>query len=161
MNEFEIWSRRHNVSPQAMVELVRILAEPCDVVRTDFEPMSEAGVQALIRLAAPKRGGILYRNNVGVYSDNRGVPVRYGLANESKRMNRRAKSSDLIGWLPAMFGGRMRAIFTAIECKKAGWRFRPNDPREAAQNHFMQLVRAGGGIAGFVTCVEDFDELVQ
>ncbi len=144
-----------------MVELVRILAQPVEAVRTDFNPMSEAGVQAAVRLAWPKRGGVLYRNNVGVYSDVRGVPIRYGLANDSRQMNRKVKSSDLIGWLPCNLGGTVRAVFAAIECKRAGWRFNPKDEREKAQNHFLQLVRAAGGVAGFATCVEDLEEIVR
>ena len=47
---------------------------------------SEAAVQQQVRYDAAKSGDILFRNNVGVLMDDRGVPVRYGLANDSKQI---------------------------------------------------------------------------
>jgi len=69
--------------------------------------------------------------------------VRYGLANESKQLNARLKSSDLIGLDDA-------GTFTAAECKPSDWRY-TGTPREVAQLAFIELVRANGGRAGFVT----------
>ena len=61
---------------------------------------SEAGVQQRVRLAGTARGLLLMRNNVGVLQDDRGVPVRFGLANDSSAVNAQIKSSDLIGIRP-------------------------------------------------------------
>ena len=62
--------------------------------------MIETDVQASIRLEAAGKGIVLWRNNVGVLMDQRGRPVRYGLANDSERVNSVTKSSDLIGIKP-------------------------------------------------------------
>lgn len=120
-------------------------------------PRSEDHVQDQLRLAAPRHGFTLFRNNVGVLTDKRGVPVRYGLANESAAVNERWKSSDLIGWrtltvTPEMVG-RQVAVFVARECKEEGWRYSAT-PRELAQLRFINLVNEAGGDACFVSSVD-------
>ena len=114
---------------------------------------SEATLQAAIRAEAPRHGVYLWRNNSGVLQDGRGVPVRFGLGNDSSRLNAVLKSSDLIGIAPS---GR----FVAIEVKKAGWRG-PRTDRERAQAAFINLVRKQGGIAAFVTTIEEFIECLK
>lgn len=96
--------------------------------------MTETERLNAIRLAASQRGWRLWRNNSGVLLDRRGVPVRYGLANESKAMNTQFKSGDLIGWTD---DGR----FISIEDKPVGGVIEP------AQIRWRDLVRASGGIA--------------
>lgn len=108
---------------------------------------SEQTLQAVIRAEAARMGVYLWRNNSGVLRDDRGVPVRFGLGNDSPRLNAALKSSDLIGIAP---GGR----FVAIEVKAPGWRGVRTD-RERAQEAFINLVRGAGGIAGFVTSIEE------
>jgi hypothetical protein len=120
-----------------------------------MEGRSESAVQSLVRLAGPKVGMRLFRNNVGAIKDERGVPVRYGLANDSPALNKRLKSSDLIGWrrlpiAPAMVGCVV-AQFVSLECKRPGWSFGPGDEREEAQRRWLELVLADGGYAKFVT----------
>lgn len=82
-----------------------------------------------------------------------GRMIRYGLANESERMNRSFKSSDLIGITPTIIlpehVGMIVGVFTAIESKREGWRFSESDERAAAQQRFIQFVRNAGGLAGF------------
>lgn len=95
----------------------------------------ESDVQNAIRLAAAARGWRLWRNNSGALVDARGVPLRYGLANESKVMNDQFKSGDLIGWTDS---GR----FVSIEVKR--------DRRaiiHPAQQRWRDLVTACGGLA--------------
>lgn len=142
---------RHGISDAAIAELGGILG-------TDAAPVigegSESRVQSEVRLAAPARNFRLWRNNVGVLKNEAGTPVRYGLANDSAQLNRRLKSSDLIGWrrlviTPEMVGGLV-AQFAAIECKHAGWRYKGDD-HEQAQNRFVSLVAADGGYATFAT----------
>jgi len=123
--------------------------------------MKESPVQQRIRLAAAYRGIELWRNNSGALQDPRtGRLVRFGLANESAALNARIKSSDLIGITPVTIKpdmvGKTLGVFTAIECKESGWHLTPSDERGHAQAAFHSIVRAAGGIAGFVTCEEDF-----
>lgn len=121
---------------------------------------SEALVQSLVRLEAPARGVRLWRNNVGVLRDEGGRPVRYGLANDSKRLNEELKSGDLIGWRRRLITpadvGYIIAQFVSRECKPADWT--PCGPgnialfaREEAQRRWATIVNADGGDACFVT----------
>lgn len=115
--------------------------------------MRESPVQQRVRLRAAYMGYLLWRNNSGVLKNEHDVPVRYGLCNDSAELNKRLKSSDLIGLAP---DGR----FVAIECKSTGWHLTPGDARGQAQAAYHELVRKHGGIAGFVTSEEDFILLV-
>lgn len=150
--ELREWAARHGVSAVALAELSGVLGA---VAVPSASIGSEGRVQSLVRLAAPAAGMRLFRNNVGVLKDERGVPVRYGLANDSPALNKRLKSSDLIGWrrlpITADMVGYAVAQFAAIECKREGWRPSATDKREAAQGAWLSLVAADGGYAKFVT----------
>lgn len=115
---------------------------------------SEARVQSAVRLEAAKGGVRVYRNNVGVLKDDRGVPLRFGLANDSKAMNSVVKSSDLIGWRPILITqgmvGTKIAKFVSIECKAAGWKWTATE-REKAQAAWIALVNRDGGEGYFST----------
>lgn len=131
------WCCKWRISPEAILEL----AQP---MRGSLKPgMSEAGVQQRVRLLASNQGMHLWRNNVGAMIDDNGRPIRFGLLNDSAQLNRKIKSSDLIGIAP---GGR----FVAIEVKKSNWTYRGTD-REQAQLRFLSLVNAMGGIGYFST----------
>jgi hypothetical protein len=106
--------------------------------------MNEATVQANLRLLASQEGWRIWRNNVGVLLDGRGIPVRFGLANESAAVNQIIKSADLIGIKP---GGQ----FVSRECKRPGWKFNPNNPRDVAQQRWMDLINMMGGDAKIST----------
>lgn len=117
--------------------------------------MGEAYVQSVIRRDAHQHALKLFRNNVGVLKNEDGTPVRYGLGNDSAALNRKLKSSDLIGWrrlliTPAHVGLTI-AQFASIECKPEGWTFHPNDAHEAAQAEWINLVNREGGHAYFST----------
>lgn len=126
---------------------------------------SESVVQQEIQIAAGFEGCSLMRNNSGAFKDETGRMVRYGLGNVSKQQSEHIKSSDLIGFktimiTPEMVGQKV-AVFTAIEVKKQGWKYNPNDKREAAQFNFMNWVVTMGGIAGFASSVDEFKTLVK
>ena len=151
MNTINEWAAKYNVSQEALTEL-QAIAVPDEV--TTITGSSEASAQQRIRLEAPHHGVRLWRNNVGACTDEYGNHIRYGLANESDVMNRNIKSSDLIGITPVtitqpMVGGTL-GVFTAIECKRPGWKYKAN-AREVAQLSYMQIVIALGGIAQFAT----------
>jgi hypothetical protein len=120
---------------------------------------SEAAVQAALRLEAPRHNAYLFRNNVGALEDERGVPVRYGLANDSKEINKKLKSGDLIGWQSILIGpqhvGHCIAQFMSIECKPHDWQY-TGDAHEEAQLNWAMLVTSGGGNAQFGTGVNIF-----
>lgn len=127
--------------------------------------MNESTVQKLVRLEAAKYGIDLYRNNSGACIDQNGRMIRYGLANESKELNKYIKSSDLIGITPVNayiegYGWVKLGVFTAIECKPTDWKLHPNDQRGQAQLKFHQIVRNAGGFAGFATSVDDIKRIV-
>lgn len=141
------WAIKWNIPLEALSDL---LNEPNPEV---IHPgMSEASVQQRVRLAGSKKGMRLWRNNVGAYKDEYGNFIRYGLANESKEMNKKIKSSDLIGITPHVMRdcdvGKTVGIFTAIEVKGGDWKYKGND-HEKAQAFFIKVVASLGGIGGF------------
>lgn len=146
------WAVRHGVTPAALADLVATLHAP--VAMRAGAADSEGAVQAEARIGYGKLGYKLYRNNVGVLPDKRDVPVRFGLANDSAKLNAHFKSSDLIGWrpvtiLPTMVGSVI-AQFASLEVKRPGWTYK-GDAREQAQLNWINLVLADGGYASFVT----------
>lgn len=116
---------------------------------------NEASVKDAIRLAASKAGWRLWRNNVGQLLNSRGVPVRFGLANDSKNVNAQVKSGDLIGIRPVLITpdmvGQTIGQFVSIECKREGWKPSPNDEHEKAQARWAEIVLLHGGYAKFST----------
>lgn len=117
--------------------------------------MSESSAQALVRIATSQAGWRLWRNNVGVLRDERGVPIRFGLANDSRAVNANIKSADLIGIRPLLITpdmvGTTIGQFVSIEMKEPGWRPLASDKRYAAQRHWAELVQSLGGFACFST----------
>lgn len=126
--------------------------------------MSEEAVQNAIRLRVAQLGGAIWRNNSGALKDETGRQVRFGLGNDSARLNAVWKSSDLIGIMPVtvtadMVGQRI-GIFFAVDAKDpVKWRGMPQSARELAQENFFATVRKFGGIGGFAASVEDLERL--
>lgn len=149
------WALRWNIPYAALCELSGIfgLAPSAPFSSVDEGP-SEAYVQSLVRLEAARKGLKLWRNNVGALLDARGIPVRYGLANDSAALNKSIKSGDLIGWRPVLITpahvGCKIAQFTSRECKRPNWVFTGSE-RETAQLRWAEAVNADGGDACFVT----------
>lgn len=139
------WQRKHGITVEALADLVTMVG--LDVPRSTKDT-SEARVQDEARLLASKMGWRLFRNNVGVLKDERGVPVRYGICNDSPAMNKRIKSSDLIGIRPVVITldmvGSTIGQFVAREVKKSGWKYKGTE-HEAAQLAFGTLIIGLGG----------------
>lgn len=149
------WAAKWGVPQEALAEL-RGVAHGATLAQPGDGPsgQSEAWAQSAIRLEAAQKGLYLWRNNVGALKDEGGRLVRYGLANDSAPVNKRLKSSDLIGIRPFVIApehvGRLFGQFVAREVKEPGWTFR-GDERETAQQTFIHLVQTNGGDAAFAT----------
>lgn len=124
----------------------------------------EYEVQAEIQIEAAKFDCILMRNNSGALKDATGRLVRYGLGNDSKAKNDVVKSSDLIGITtvtvtPEMVGQKI-GVFTALEVKREDWK-ENEEKRTVAQRNFIEWVKLRGGIAGFVSNVDDLKSILM
>lgn len=112
--------------------------------------MSESDLMKRLQKLATQAGARLFRNNVGVLEDKRGVPVRYGLA---------PGSADLIGWVPVTITpemvGQTVAVFASVEVKTAKGRVR------SEQAAWADAVAAAGGMAGIVRSEEDLRKVLQ
>jgi hypothetical protein len=162
MSLLHMWAQREGVSPDAIRRLEALIGVAGGAVMASSdaqgEPGSESRQQSLIRLEAARRDILLFRNNSGALQDKEGRFIRFGLANESEKMNARIKSSDLIGiekvtiapWMVGSVIGR----FVAVECKKEGWVYRTSDARAVAQLTFIDLINSYGGRALFATGAE-------
>lgn len=152
------WATLHGVTDEALQGLLAIMIPDTVEATTSGDAKSESFVQSNEMISASRRGGRLWRNNVGVLPDKYGRPVRYGLCNESKEVNKICKSSDLIGIQPILITedmvGSTIGQFVAREAKKQGWRYVGND-HEVGQLNFLSLVIALGGDGQFVNTVDD------
>lgn len=150
MSKLDTWATRHGVSRQALDELRQLLI--CDELPAPIKGVSEAAVQSAVRLEAADVGARLWRNNVGALADKRGVPIRYGLCNETAALNKRVKSSDLVGIKPLMITpdmvGSTIGQFVAREVKHYGWKWTGSE-HEEAQLAFLNMVVALGGDGAF------------
>jgi hypothetical protein len=115
---------------------------------------SESSVMSAVRLEASKKNCRLWRNNVGAMKTEDGRWVRYGLANESGKMNNFIKSADLIGIRPVKIKESMVGAtigqFVSREVKRSGWVYSGTE-REIAQMRWIELITILGGDACFAT----------
>lgn len=114
---------------------------------------SEKPEQSKTVIRAFELGFSLWRNNNGVLTDKNGTPVRFGLGNDSKKINKVWKSPDYVGIGP---GGR----FMGIEFKPKTW-VRPMNEHEEAQKACLDDINRRGGIGLFITSVEEFENWME
>lgn len=164
LNELDELCNRWRLPPLLMKELKAILKPEMTI---HPGATSEAATQNRLRLNASDYGGYLWRNNNGACvavdkETKQERHIRYGLGNDSKKLNEVFKSSDLIGITPVKIYdyhvGRTMGIFTAIECKKPGWHLTPSDKRGHGQLNFINTVQVCGGISMFANHENQFQE---
>lgn len=147
------WAAKWGIPAEALNEL-------CYTALRLGEPgkHSEGRVQSEVRLAAARSGRYLFRNNLGAFKDKTGRFVRYGLGNDSSKLNDHYKSADLIGWERFIIGpqhvGHMVARFLSVEVKAEDWKF-SGDLDEMAQLAWATLVNAQGGRAIITNTAKD------
>lgn len=146
------WAKKHGIPAAALKDLLSMFGA-YDLPQRAADGTLEDEVQQRVRLEAASKGKILWRNNVGVTENH----VRYGLCNDSPKVNKRLKSSDCVGIesrliTPEMVGKTV-GVFLAREIKRPGWVFqkgsKQNKDREMAQLRWMLIVSAMGGNAAF------------
>jgi len=154
----EEWQAQH---PAAARDLARVFgAIPWPEINPAHDDKSEAWAQQKDRFAIREARAFSWRNNVGATParcDDCGAkqqPVRYGLANDSARLNKQIKSSDLILAIPRLIEqkhvGTVIAQFGSVESKKPGWVY-TGKGREPGQAAWLALINRIGGFATFST----------
>lgn len=117
--------------------------------------MTESDVGKTVLMKASAAGWRMFRNNVGAGTLVGKGFVRWGLCNESSKMNAALKSSDYIGIRPIIITQEMVGMtigqFVSIETKRSGWSFNANDAHEVAQQAWINLINKLGGYAKFST----------
>jgi hypothetical protein len=145
---YDQWEAQY---PQAAAALQEVFAPDASPVSPG---PSEAWAQQQVRMELARQGAMSWRNNVGALPDSRGVPVRFGLANDSEQLNKRIKSSDLILCIPRVVTpgmvGKTIGQFGSVECKAPGWKYTGTE-RERAQKAWLTLIGGMGGFATFST----------
>jgi hypothetical protein len=150
------WARKHNIPQHALEDLLRGLGAHWEP-KQDRKKSSEQEVQDRVRLEASRKGCVLWRNNLGVTENH----VRYGLCNDSPKVNARLKSHDLVGIRPTLITpelvGRTVGIFFTREIKAPGWVFgassnKKERDREEAQLRWALIVLSMGGDSAFTDC---------
>jgi hypothetical protein len=158
VNDYQQWAAKH---PHAAAELEQILgAVTQPTANYDGDGKSEAWAQQQVRLKAAHVGAMTWRNNVGATPakcpdcEAPRQPIRYGLANDSAKLNKQIKSSDLILAIPRLITqdmvGRVIAQFGSIETKRPGWHYTGKE-QEPGQAAWLALIARLGGYATFST----------
>ncbi len=149
------WQKRWNISDHAINELLY------DAIPTaTMSDETEAAVSQKIKLEASRRGGIMWRNNSGAVTiDNR--HIRFGLGNQSAKLNKHFKSADLIGITPVLITlahvGQTIGRFVAGEVKRGDWVW-SGDEKEEAQWKYLNVVNRLGGIGRFMKSQGDYEK---
>lgn len=150
--QLSYWAKKWNITDEAIKDLQELLGVTTMI--NSHEGNSEAGVLSRIKLEASEKGCRLWRNNVGATYTKDSSFIRYGLANESRSVNKRLKSADLIGIRPVKITREMTGItigqFMSREIKHSDWVYSGTE-REEAQLRWAKLIISLGGDACFAT----------
>lgn len=158
---YQEWAARW---PQAAAELANMATEDFTQSPPDQIGKSESWAQQKARFNVGQSGAFSWRNNVGatktqIECHSCGAliteqPVRYGLGNDSQKLNEKFKSSDLILAIPRRITPDMVnttiAQFGSLECKRPGWVY-TGKGQEPGQLNWISLINRIGGYAAFST----------
>ena len=149
MIELTQWAILHGVSHVALVDLKAMLQGEADETPVpEGNPLSESYIQSAVRLNAASRDEWLMRNNVGACQDKSGRLIRYGLSNDSKQMNERVKSSDLVGIRSVLITqemvGSTLGQFVGYEVKAGDWSYSGTKHEQAQQRWGAKVISMGG-----------------
>ena len=145
---FDQWVQTYQIPPRAVAALYSIVLPMSSITST-----SETATQNLIRVEAAKYGFAMWRNNSGAVTTDDGRHIRFGVGNDSKKLNEIWKSPDLIGIGP---NGRL----VGCEVKRPNWRA-PETNRDRAQLNAINQINALGGIGFFATSIEDYKQRIN
>ena len=150
------WAIKWGVPFEAVEDLRRafgVATDPGNLAQV-AAGQSEAAAQAAVRLEASRLGHRLWRNNSGACYDEKGNFTRYGLGNDSEKLNKIFKTPDLVGVKRVVIQpeqvGQVFGQILMREMKPPGWQFTGTD-REAAQLRCLEFVASMGGDACFAT----------
>ncbi len=148
------WAARWGIPTQAINELLAV-----SVPSEKSAPGTEASLSTQIRLEASRLGAVMWRNNSGAVTTDDNRHIRFGLGNDSVKLNKHIKSSDLIGIKRILIMphhvGHVVGQFIACENKRGNWKWSGNE-REEAQWKYLQLVKRYGGIGIFANSIEEY-----
>lgn len=158
------WAAKYPEAAAALNQVIQPGLEPPE----NSAGKSEAWAQQNDRMRMAKMGVYSWRNNVGATPAKiemtcprcawnftyQQTPIRYGLANDSAKLNKQIKSSDLILAIPRLVTpamvGQTIAQFGSIEEKRPGWVYTGKD-QEEGQAAWLALVNKIGGYGCFST----------
>ena len=166
MTDFSVWAARH---PQAAQEFIEMISGQAQRAAAETDT-SEAWAQQQVRFKCAqhfvvdrngnKIHGMSWRNNVGAtpvkckQCGAKQTPVRYGLANDSPKVNKVLKSHDVIGVIPRLIRprdvGSVIGQFASVEVKRPGWKYTGRGTEEG-QARWAALISRAGGYSTFST----------
>ena len=149
------WQAKWQIPPEALKELTGTYLH----LETGEDDTPEEKIQREIRLEAARLGKHLFRNNRGAGRIDDGRFIRWGLANDSKKVGDHWKSGDLIGFEPVFvtmemvleaisqgLPGYKVARFLSVEVKRGDWK-PSGTAEETAQERWAHFVNREGGRA--------------
>ncbi len=154
------WAARHPMASAELNQILNAVSHPMQCDDGDGDGDAESDAQQQARLNVASAGALSWRNNVGATPAKckkcgaPSQPVRFGLANDSAKLNKQIKSADLILAIPRVITPQMVgttiAQFGSVEVKRPGWHY-TGKGREEAQAAWATLINRIGGYAIFST----------
>lgn len=147
------WAVKWRIPPEALRELCDSAIHH-DTLVNESGHKSESRVQSELRLESARKQKYLFRNNRGAGKLASGNFVRYGLANDSKKLGDVIKSADLVGLEKILIthemAGTIIGRFLSVEVKHEDWKY-SGTIEENAQIAWAALINAQGGRAIITT----------